>query len=172
MIQVLHFLSRKWDSGGPTIVFALHPWLISIFSKTTEANKFKVYQLVALDSVYISTTNDVTSCNVNRTYIARKTKAWATNQRRFWSADNRANVWILRYVRVAFLSNHSTDFENVDSFGTGDSGVLFPRHCRFITNDNAFHTAQLIPGPSCLWCHITADFHNFLWNAWVIKFKG
>ena len=53
VIQALHFLScnlvdifarwpRKWGSSGPTVVYALHKWLILIFLETTNASRFKI----------------------------------------------------------------------------------------------------------------------------------
>ena len=60
---------------------ALHKWLILIFSETANASSFEIQHVVALDSLYISTGNDVTSC--------------------FQSAENRINVFILGQVWVA-----------------------------------------------------------------------
>ena len=57
---------------GPTIVYALHKWLISIFLKTTEDSNPQVYTSVILEGVYICTGNDVISY--------------------FWSAANRVHA--------------------------------------------------------------------------------
>ena len=92
IIQGLHFLlvqlvrhfcslTRKWGSSGPTIIYALRNWLILICSETANASSFKNLHEIALDSLFMSTGNHVTSY--------------------FWSAENHINVFILGHVQVA-----------------------------------------------------------------------
>ena len=60
MIQKFHPLFC--DATGPTVVYALHKWLIEIFLKTTEDSNPKVYTRVIPEDIYISTRNDVMGC--------------------------------------------------------------------------------------------------------------
>ena len=67
--------------NGPTVVYALHKWVISIFSKTTEDTNPQIYTILILEGIYILTGNDVINY--------------------FWSAANCLNVFIWGHVQAA-----------------------------------------------------------------------
>ena len=79
--------------------------IIFNISETTRASNFKMYRNVSLDSLYISTGNDVTIY--------------------FRQAANHTNVSVLGHVRVAILDNDSTDFEKVYCFENNGSSASF-----------------------------------------------
>ena len=56
----------------PTVVYALHAWQISIFSKTTEASSSKIYIRVVDAGIYTLAVNDIV--------------------RQCWSAENRVHA--------------------------------------------------------------------------------
>ena len=51
----------KWGSNGPTVVYAIHKWLVLTFSKNTNASNLQIYTLVVYEGLYIMTRNDVIS---------------------------------------------------------------------------------------------------------------
>ena len=50
---------RKWGSSGPLVVYLLHKWLISIFSKTSEDSNTQIFKSIIPEHIYIATGNDV-----------------------------------------------------------------------------------------------------------------
>ena len=76
--------AREWGSRGPTVVDALHKWLIQIFSKTTEAINPQVHTSVKPEGIYICTGNDVIGYFRSATNSVSATGAAANFSVRKW----------------------------------------------------------------------------------------
>ena len=92
------FLTLQLGSREPIVVYALHKWLIKIFSRTTEASNPQVHISITPEGIYICAGNDVISCfrsAANRVHATTAITDFTMAKRSSWkiSESTKASIF-------------------------------------------------------------------------------